>query len=280
MHNPNYSEVKDTLRKACGIFLLAAGGLIAGIAILSKQDEAQLSTWPRFLVPPANWILDNNWWIVLSLTVLAATAKFVKERLDRTWVWSAVQTIVDKIATEAFGHLNSGDVHHHRATLFQYRNYFWFPFPPRSKIWPWGRRRWPCSGWLVPVIRSGHTTRRTNTYFLAPDDADNAEGFAGKIWASNRELALSAATTLQRGANEETVTKYAEQTFVSKTWTNQQLSNNKVLAVSFRGVPIEGKAGRRWGVLILDSRDPNAAKDAKLNIQQYAYCLGRLLERV
>lgn len=280
MQNPNYSEWKATLRHFCDYFILAAGAVIAAIALLSKQDKGELDQWPSPVIAVVSWLVNNNWWIVLFLAILGAIAKFTKERLDQTWIWAAVQAIIDRIARDAFGHISTGHVHHHRATLFRYCKYYWWAYPFRYPIWPWGKGRWPCSGWLVPVIRSGHTTQRTTTYFLAPDDADNAEGVAGTIWASNKEIALTAGASLQHGASDTDVKNYAEKTFITATLANRELSNKKVLAASFRGIPIEGKPGHRWGVLVLDSRDANAAAEAKLDIKPYAYCLGKLLERV
>ncbi len=279
MQNPNYTEWKATLRNGCDYFILVAGAFIAGIALISKQDKGQFSEWPTQLQPVLLWFLQNNWWFVLGLTALAAIAKIIKERLDRTWVWTAVQAIVDRIQTEAFAQ-QPGYAHHHRATLFRHQRCKWWPFPLRYFVDPPGKRRWPCSGWLVPAIRSGHTTQHTTTYFLAPDDADKAEGVVGHIWASNKEVALAAGTALRRNADDVAIVDYAGKTFVSATWAKHELSNDKVLAASFRGIPVEGKAGRKWGVLILDSRDPDAAMKANLNIAPYAYCLGKLLERV
>jgi hypothetical protein len=37
-------------------------------------------------------------------------------------------------------------------------------------------------------VRSGHTTQKTKTIFLAPDDAGNAEGVAGQVWASDQTI--------------------------------------------------------------------------------------------
>lgn len=278
MRNPNHSEWKETLRSCCDGFILAAGGLVAFIAILSKQDKSLIG-WPEELTAIADWLVRNNWWVVLGLAVFAALIKIVKEALERSWIWAAVQNIVDRIQTEAFAE-QEGHAHHHRATLFRYQKYHWWPRPWRGRIWPWGWGRWPGSGWLVPQVRSGHATQRSTTCFLAPDDADNAEGVVGHIWARNREVALEAGTSLGPNAAEGEVSEYAGKTFVSATWAAREVSKNKVLAASFRGVPVEGKAGKKWGVLILDSRHPNAAAQATLNIDPYAYCLGKLLERV
>jgi len=276
--NPNYSEWKATVRNACDFIILVIGGMVAGLALLSKEDKAVLD-WPHALEPAARWLQQNNWWLLLTLMALAACVKVVKDALERTWIWSAVQAIIDRIQTEAFGQ-QVGYAHHHRATLFRYQKYLWWPFPRRHPFWPWGWGRWPGSGWLIPVIRSGHTTQRTTTYFLAPDDADHVEGVVGHIWASNKEMALGVGNTVQRGAADNAVSEYAGKTFVSATWVRGELSKDKVLAASFRGLPVEGKAGHKWGVVILDSRDPAAALNAQLNITPYAYCLAKLLERV
>jgi hypothetical protein len=278
MQNANYSEWKATVRDGCDFAILVAGALATALAIFFKQDESALSEWPSALQPMVSWLFENNWWIIVALMGVAAAIKIVKERLDRTWVWSAVQAIVDRIQAEAFGD-QGGYTHHHRATLFRYQKYLWWPFPVRHFAWPWGLGRGPGSGWLLPVIRSGHATQRTATYFLAPDDADKAEGVVGHIWNSNKEIGLSVGAPLQQGATAEEISEYAGKTFVDATRATKELSK-KVLAASFRGVPIEGKAGRKWGVLILDSRHPEAAMNAKLNIDPYAYCLGKLLERV
>lgn len=278
MQNPNYSAWKATVRDGCDYAILLAGALATALAIFFKQDAAQLDEWPLHLRPLAAWLHQNNWWIIVTLMGVAAAIKILKERLDRTWVWSAVQAIVDRIQTEAFGD-QDGYLHHHRATLFRYQKYLWWPFPARHMLWPWGLGRGPSSGWLVPVIRSGHATQHTKTYFLAPDDADKAEGVVGHIWNSNKEIGLSVGAPLQQGATPEQISEYAGKTFVNATRAAKELSK-KVLAASFRGVTVEGKAGRKWGVLILDSRHAEAALNAKLNIGPYAYCLGKLLERV
>lgn len=218
MENPNYSEWKATVHNACDSVILLLGAVAAGLALLQKEEKAGLD-WPLGLEPLAQWLVRNNWWLLLALMAMAALVKIVKERLERTWIWSAVQAVVDRIQAEAFSG-QPGYAHHHRATLFRHQKFLWWPFPVRHWLWPWGLGRWPGSGWLVPVIRSGHATQRSTTYFLAPDDADHFEGVAGHIWNSNKEIAL------------------------------------------------------------LDSRDPAAALNAQLNITPYAYCLGKLLERV
>lgn len=279
MQNRKYTDGKASIHRSCDFVILAGGAVLTAMAVLAKETPAQIDNWP-VVKSAVSWLFANNAWIAMGLAVLVAAAKLVKERLDSTWVWSAVQAIIDRIQVESFAG-QPGYAHHHRATLFRYRKYQWWPFPARHWLWPWGTGRWPCSGWLVPVVRSGETGQRAPSYFLAPpEDADKFEGVAGHVWFMNKEVALEAGGALQGGATDAAITDYAGKTFVSETWARKELSKGKTLAASFRGIPIEGKAGTKWGVLVLDSRDAKAAVDAKINIAPYGYCLGKLLERV
>ena len=76
-----------------------------------------------------------------------------------------------------------------------------------------GKRRWPGSGWLVPVARSGYSTKNTRTRFLCPDDTDSAQGVAGRAWAG---LAAVEATQLpdvtDPNCSEADLRSYAEAT--------------------------------------------------------------------
>jgi hypothetical protein len=113
---------------------------------------------------------------------------------------------------------------------------------------------------------------------LAPDDADKSEGVAGKIWNQDEEVTITYAKTIDNNAFENDIKEYSQQTHVSVDWIKRQLAAEKTLAASFRGIPVELK-GQKLGVLILDSRDPQAAANAKLNLSQSAFILGKLLER-
>jgi len=74
---------------------------------------------------------------------------------------------------------------HVRVTLFKHHDMYFFFYPFRGYLTPWGLPRNPFSGWLVVTHRSGHLTKWFTTVFLAPDDADNAEGMAGRAFRSN-----------------------------------------------------------------------------------------------
>jgi hypothetical protein len=278
--NAQYTETKATLRSLCEIVIYCAAGAIAVLASLNNLDDGLVEKWwPQAVRPVLTWLVDNASWLVIVFIVIGFVAKIGKEHLERTWIWASVRDIVERVQRDAFAQ-QQGMAHHHRATLFRHSKYKWWPFPWRYLFPAIGRRRWFSAGWLTPVVRSGHTTQHSTTYFLAPDDADNVEGVVGVIWAKNSELAVTAGGALPPDAGAAAITAYAQATFISETHVRGELSKGKTLYASFRGIPIEGRAGQKWGVLILDSRDANAAVAANLNIAPYAYCLGKLLERV
>ena len=61
---------------------------------------------------------------------------------------------------------------HNRVTIFRYRPYLW------------SFRKWPWSGWLIMLERSGHLTKHGSTVFRSPDDPGQCEGVAGQAWRS------------------------------------------------------------------------------------------------
>jgi GAF domain-containing protein len=116
--------------------------------------------------------------------------------------------------------------------------------------------------------------------FLAPDDADFAEGVAGQTWASNSRVEVRDLPCLDVTSPAHDITEYAKQAWVSEDWVRRSLVE-KTLPQSLFGIPIEVR-GRLWGVLVLDSRLPQGVKLNRAGklISTLAVVLGRLLERV
>lgn len=177
----------------------------------------------------------------------------------------AVEPVLDVLRQHAFvdEYAQSDPEHHHRATLFRHcpRKFWIWPF--RKWYSPWGASfRGPWAGWLIPISRSGHTTKHSDTTFLAPDDADNAEGVAGMIWASKQDvrpirLVLDGPDDAQ---------KYAEETNVSTDYVLKQLEEEKPLPLSLSGFPVF-RGGQIWGVVVLDSRRTDGIKPPDQNFR-------------
>jgi len=275
--NAKYSTWKTLVGRWMGAYIWLAGALIAVVALIQKDPVAAAQYFPQWLVPVLSWTGINSWLIVLFLTVTGALAKLGRDSFNAAFIWTLIQDVIDRVAREAFPNLDGLD-HHHRATLFRYQQWCVCPTPVRLWWWPYGRGRWPNSGWLVPIVRSGHATQKSRTVFLAPDDADHVEGVAGAVWASGKLLEVACAKAIDPSASVGDINTYSAKTWVTSEWVQQQVDAGKVLSASFKGIPIEVR-GQKWGVLLLDSRNPKGAIDAPLNVTNHAYILGKLLER-
>ena len=187
--------------------------------------------------------------------------KWLAYSVGPPWIWKAIQAVFNEFGERAFNRKDDDPVHYHRVTLFQYVQ-LWKLGRLWLYPWRWQAGRLPWSGWLVPVARSGHTTKRCNAVFLAPDDADRAEGVAGQVWATNSQILVEELPALDSSSSDEVIADYATRTFVPEEWVRARLT--KPLPRSLCGVPIEVD-GRIWGVLVLDSRVPKAIKPKKVS---------------
>jgi len=118
--------------------------------------------------------------------------------------------------------------------------------------------------------------------FLAPDDADAAEGVAGLAWSCNKMIPVSELPDLYADQTDENIRVYATRTWLSPDLVKKRLNKRYAMARSYLGIPIEVK-GKRWGVLVLDSRGSDGIlKPEGLRYDTYkvmAKFLERLLER-
>ena len=202
-------------------------------------------------------------WLLPILVLVSGALGTIRRVVGPPWVWDAVHHSLDALQRDVFETEKEDALHHHRVTLF------------KRVGWRWCFAKWPWSGWLLPVERSGHTTQLTRAAFRAPDDADNAEGVAGLTWASNRVRVIENLPDLSVGRDED-FEAYARATGVTVSW----LKSNMPKSRSFGGIPVEVKS-KLWGVLILDSRSPNGIKKDSTNLYRpMSKVLAKLLERV
>jgi transcriptional regulator with GAF, ATPase, and Fis domain len=140
--------------------------------------------------------------------------------------------------------------------------------------------RSPFSGWLVPVARSGHTTKKIKSSFLAPDDADAAEGFAGQAWSMNQTVFQDGLKSINASSCEDDVLDYANRTWVGTWWVDLKRKEKKPMCKALCGIPIS-VSGELWGVLVVDSTKPKAILDPNsvtTQVMQLEFILGKVIK--
>jgi len=237
-------------------FLFAA--TIFGTLLLLDPKE-----WPM-LDRAIVWMQTRQAWVPLA-TLLTGAAKLGADKIGPRWIHEQLQAIVDSLRDASFTQRarSNSPVHHHRVTVFRWC-YCW-------RLCCWGRkingkRRWPWTGWLVPIARSGHTTKSTNTVFVAPDDADNAEGIAGQTWSQNQVVHSGPLPLPADASDTQAIAAYAQGGYVSPQWVRNKLEKALPLPRNLYGTPLEVH-GKPWGVVVIDSRnendiDPRLVRDA------------------
>lgn len=170
--------------------------------------------------------------------------------------WEAMQVQIDELQSIAFEKHQAESNEKHRVTLFRYKRWCW-------RRHGWNLLNWaksykvgisPASGWLVPVLRSGHMSKNTKTIFAAPDEGSLIEGVAGQCWASDYTTYVERLPSLSRTSNDNNIEKYCTGTKLPKEFVRQYISNDKKLSRSLLAMPVKDSNGCRWGVVVFDSQ--------------------------
>jgi hypothetical protein len=231
-------------------------------ACLKANTEAVQERFAA-LAAPLVWTQSHAWILLPALALVAGASQVVRRTVGEPWLWDVIHSLLDDLQKQAFGDVPSEPLHHHRATLFKHVK------------WKACSSHWPGSGWLIPVERSGHTARKTKAFFHAPDDADNAEGVAGKTWACGGVLFVSGLPDPRTNLKKKQRETYIRETWVSERWFERR----DCYARSFCGIPVEAR-GQPWGVIVLDSRnEKEIGKEAANYYNLIAKQLGLLLGR-
>ncbi len=250
-----------------GIFGLATG---APEASELAHDASLLQTtgvaWAQSLRPHA-------WWVVPLASVVAPGLHWLRRWIGAPWVWGVVNVALNSIHAQLFDEYD-GPEHAHRVTLFRYRK------------WRLGFDPWPSFGWLVPVARSGHTTRSTRARFRAPSEPSHATGVAGTAFVGRGILVVPgngdpALPALTSGATDKKIRDYSSRSFTDENWVRARLKGRpRSLPRSFAGIPVE-VSEQPWGVIVIDSANPSIDRErVEKSFRTIAGTLSKVLEGV
>jgi hypothetical protein len=244
-----------------------SAGIAATIFSACLKADPHAPQWPAVLSKSLATLQANTWWMVPTAIITGGVATLSRRMLGAPWVWDHVRFLLDRIRDAAFPqHEYSGGQHHHRVTLFKHCGFCCVL-----------RCAWPWSGWLKAVARSGHSTQNRRIVFMAPDDADAAEGVVGIAWSNKRVVLVENLPDLTvPGIAQKTVAEYAEATKMRVDRLMKRLPG----ARSIYAIPVESR-NRVWGVLVFDSREPTITRQVEIDtcftfIGKY---LGKLLEK-
>lgn len=244
------------------------GGAAVFLIGCSLKGTSWLQTNVPLLSPTSNWVNEHAYKLLTIIPLMVAFCQFSAKKIGPPWMWESIHNMLDQLRECVFdGNTDSG-LHCHRVTLFKHCS-FCFRWRPK-----WGDN--PCSGWLVPVERSGHTTRKKITCFLAPDDADRAQGVAGVTWARRACVIVENLPDIQQNKTKKKVADYVTKAYVCDEWLVIHQGN----ARSLYGIPVEVKS-RLWGVIVLDSRKETFAgrQIADTFHKMFGKTLAKLLEK-
>jgi len=173
------------------------------------------------------WVIP----VVLIATplVIAVRRKFDDSHLD------SVHGLLDQICDATFKNERFLHEQHRRVTLFRHQ-YFFF-----GKLHFWG-------GYLVPVERSGESTRKTDTVFAAPDNGEACQGVAGMTWSRRRNVSIDSLPDLSVDNSEAAQQRYATMSF----YPIERIKKKAPRPLSLFGIPVE-VGGKKWGVIVIDS---------------------------
>lgn len=272
------SWVLYRLFQACGIFSLFCVTVVGGVIKTTPDKWGSLKT-------EMEWIQEWAWLLIVILTVIAAACGVATKFIGRSWVWDSIRRTLDRIKDEGFAGIEGEPVHHNRVTLFR-RRWCFLPSPWRHRFWPWGcgsGLRWPWSGWMVPIMRSGYTGLRSSMVFLAPEkDVDGSEGVAGMAWQTGEVQLLSALPSLTAQSTDAEIAEYADSAYMPVSLIRHRARSGKLCSRALCAIPVEVNS-KIWGVIVLDSRKPDTInyKTRTLPVfRTFQHSLGELLRGI
>jgi hypothetical protein len=229
--------------KSIGGLEWVAALAVAIISACLKADESKL--WP-FLADIVIAIRNSAWYTLPIVIIVAGISVRIRKALGNRRTWKVVQVLLDHYWQESFAKDKDtkDDPHHfHRVTMFKHcRLHF---------------GKWPFSGWMVPVARSGHSTKSGIRHFKASlSNPDQAEGVAGRAFAYQKMVPVYDLPHLNVArTNDDDVKRYAEKSFLSIRKIEKDCNSDRPTSRSLLGIPVEVK-GKPWGAIVLDSHHP------------------------
>lgn len=225
-----------------------------------EEIASRLGAIGRYVGAALTAVQEWAWLLIPLLLVFAWTLSGVKKHYGDPEIWKEIQKLIDSIRSEVFGKVQ-GYQHHYRVTLYKYHHLC------LTK---------PRLAWLLPVVRSGHTSKNdVREFSVDRRKAGCAKGVAGRAWESEGAIHIEQLPDIISNDDEELLREYARLTNVDV----EDLMKKKSHSQSFWAVRVE-KKGEPWGVLVIDTIAPQVSKkNADEAFSHSAQFLSLLLQR-
>lgn len=225
-------------------------------------------------------IKDISFWLYAFLWPLFIWAILYK-RCGDPWLVEQLQFILDRYQAGAFNtdKFPTGvPQDHNRVTLFCRQKGFFIRHWSAKRLWRWGEHN-PLSDFLVPVLRSGHMSKKSQVAFYISDDSDKTEGVAGRAWASDQVIFEEKLPKIETLTSEPRQKVYARRTGCDLQMIKERVARGAPMPRSIVAIPVR-RFGKLWGVIVLDSRYPEGVNvAAPENYKLTLALIERLLER-
>jgi len=209
----------------------------------------------------AIWYKPEGGFVAGAGGLAVVTARFIQKRLEKkereerdAFVRRVIGAVLEGLHQEYFSRVEEDDRHNHRVTLFVCQ----------SNPVGGGRQ-------LVIFCRAGIHSSSPTTWMVDDDVEGRCEGVAGRIWFLGTERTVELPEWSDDPGRKA---GYAAKGFIGPA----QAENLKVKSKALSGTVVR-LFGKKWGVLILDSKTPGFIANTKEHIvRRYAALIGRLLE--
>ena len=260
------------------------GSLIVLLGLLSEADFSRptFSHWPEGILGIVVSLKDYSLMLYIIIVALFFYSLLAKRAGD-PWIREKIQYLIDGVRDRLYEDFGTDRLDEHRVTLFKRTGFAWKICRPGSrKHWPYGAGYFPWSGWLMPVLRSGHTAQTSSSAFLAPTSGElshKVNGVVERAWASKNTIVVDNLNEIRQDSALRTKENYARKTFCDIDWVERCLDQKRQPPRSIGAIPIEVH-GKIWGALVLDSKAPHGVTNEKIaNFKLTAGMIGQLLEK-
>lgn len=266
---------------AYGVAKRLAWWLVLFIAVESGLTKLPIKDMSSWQVP---WLVDlysfvqwqattHGWWLILAATAGVTISLQFQRMIGSPEVWDVLHALLSSTQGLVFAGPGYEVADYHRVTLFRTRCY-------RNKADVIGlfRQLFQCKPrYLVPIVRSGHTSQKTKAYFSIGDGEHDCMGVAGQCWFRDQIVSCWNLPDLHSDPSEANIAAYARDSFAHADLIRCRLPAARAILAA----PIQIRQ-EHWGVLVFDSRNP--AQINQTNVDKLCGMLtghlGKMIEKI